>query len=94
MDSGFLDKKIQKEFEITINENREKLERYCEWLGNRCNDTNDGTYRIKYNALYDVLFSPITDPVIRNQIWNSFMTSANVEPIILKNSGTIEVVYF
>lgn len=53
---------------------------YCHYLSDRYNETLEGTYRIKYNALYSLLFSPVSDSK-KSELLNSFATSLNINPI-------------
>ena len=56
------------------------LTKYCKYLGDKYNETLKGTYRIKYNALYDLLFSTVSDSK-KSELLNSFSTSLNINPI-------------
>ena len=56
------------------------LTNYCKYLADRYNETLKGTYRIKYNALYDLLFSAISDSK-KSELLNSFSTSLDINPI-------------
>ena len=41
-------------------DNIKTLTNYCEYLANKYNKTIEGNYRIKYNALYSLLFYPVS----------------------------------
>ena len=57
---------------------------YCNFLANKYDQTNEGRYRIKYNALHPVLFSPLSDEKLE-EYFNSFATSLNIYPILTTN---------
>lgn len=60
---------------------RSILTNYCIYLSHMYNKTSEGKYRIKYNALYPVLFDTHINENIKTQMFNSFATSLNIFPI-------------
>jgi len=57
---------------------------YCQYLANRYNETLEGKYRIKYNALHSILYSPITINK-KKELFKSFASSLDIKPIIIVN---------
>ena len=50
----------------TLQEIEERLKNpslieYCQYLAKKYEETNEGSYRIKYNLLYPLLYSPLSD---------------------------------
>jgi len=68
----------------------ETLSKYCEYLANMYNETNEGKYRIKYNDLYRVLYHNLSDGKMV-EFFNSFTTSLNIYPIISFNENSISL---
>ena len=53
---------------------------YCRWLANEYNRTLSGSHRIKYNELYPILFSNISENK-KIELWDSFLNSNDFNPI-------------
>ena len=68
----------------------ETLVDYCLLLSNKYKQTNEGKYRIKYNDLYPVLFSKLSDQKTVEH-FNSFATSLDIYPIIKINLNGISL---
>ena len=75
---------------MNILKNRTKLVVYCKWLADQYNLTNEGKYRIKYNDLYPLLYHSIS-PEKRDELWKSFKTSLDFNPV-QKTSNGIQLV--
>ena len=57
---------------------------YCRYLADQYNITSEGKYRIKYNALYSILYEPITINK-KQELFNSFVSSLDIKPMIIVN---------
>lgn len=57
------------------------LEEYCHHLARKYEETLDGKYRIKYNDLYDYLFSPVSEQK-KLELYRSFRNSLDIDPIL------------
>lgn len=68
----------------------ETLVKYCQTLSNQYSQTNEGRYRIKYNDLYPILFSNLSDEKLV-KYFNSFATSLDIYPIIEININGISL---
>lgn len=56
------------------------LDIYCEYLAEKYNETLEGKYRIKYNALYPYLYEPVSESK-KEELYQSFITSLGINPL-------------
>lgn len=60
---------------------RQDLEKYCFELATKYNGTLCGYCRIKYNSLYPILHDNLLSDDKKGELWESFRTSLNSDPI-------------
>ena len=76
---SWVDKVINKNF-IQYFLLNTKTREYCQYLLDKYNETLEGKYRIKYNALYPILYSPISMNK-KQELFKSFISSLDINPI-------------
>jgi len=80
---------VNKNFMQNFLTNNNSIE-YCQYLSNKYNETLEGKYRIKYNALYPILYSPVTLSK-KQELFKSFISSLDIYPIKYENGEIIFV---
>lgn len=80
---------VNKNFIQSFLSNNKSIE-YCQYLSNKYNETLEGKYRIKYNALYPILYSPITLGK-KQELFKSFISSLDIHPIKYENEEIVFV---
>lgn len=80
---------VNKNFIQSFLSNNKSFE-YCGYLCNKYNETLEGKYRIKYNALYPILYSPISMSK-KQELFKSFVSSLNIHPIKYVNEEIVFV---
>lgn len=70
-----------------------ELINYCEWLAKRYNKTLRSDYRIKYNALYPLLFNKLSENK-QKEYYHCFKSSLNIKPIKKINKKGITMIKF
>ena len=68
----------------------ETLQDYCQLMGNKYAETNEGRYRIKYNSLNTFLYKHLSDEK-KVEFFNSFATSLDIYPIIRIKLNSIQL---
>jgi len=68
---------------------RDNLENFCKELASQYNTTLEGYYRIKYNSLYPILYDDLLTEEKKEELWNSFRTSLDIDPILEINDDKI-----
>jgi len=76
--------------DILSNKNlKESLIEYCIFLAEKYNETLSGVYRIKYNDLFPILFHYLSKEK-KEELFKSFTTSLNINPILKINEDEIK----